>query len=305
MSQYYTYAYLRKNKTPYYIGKGKMRNGRPYRMTAHHNNIPIPYDKERRLLLKMFDREFDAYKHEMYMIKVFGRIDLGTGILRNRTDGGEGTTNSSEYSRRITSLVHKGKVLSEETRNKIRNTRLKRKIKCSDELKKRYSVMFSGSNNPNYGKKHSAETLAKISEKTKNKNLKTRYYITPEGNPIVVENLREFCDKNKFHYGSMIAVYNDRLYSYKGYTKQNGKLEKPIPNKTKRKPMSEEQKKILKKEKTKYRYTLTDPSGNIFNPSDLKDFCFDRNLCPISIRKVCRGLQRHHKEWKAIREPIL
>lgn len=219
MKQYYTYAYLRKDRTPYYIGKGKKRHTKYYsRITATHNNISIP-PKERIIILKEFEFEFDAYKHEMYMISVLGRKDLGTGILRNRTNGGDGNTNPSEYVRKIISETHKGKILSEETKDKIRKTRLKRNIKVSDELKKHYSKMFTGEGNPNYGKKHSQETRSKISAATKNKNLKTRWYISPEGEIIKVDNLKEFCENKKLNYICMINLHNGYGKTYKGWMK--------------------------------------------------------------------------------------
>jgi hypothetical protein len=84
---YYTYAYLREDRTPYYIGKGT-----GYRINDKKRTIPIP-PRDRRLILKTFDNEKDAFKHEIYMISVYGRKDLGTGILRNLTDGGEGSVN--------------------------------------------------------------------------------------------------------------------------------------------------------------------------------------------------------------------
>ena len=34
--------------------------------------------------------EEEAFNHERYMISVFGRIGLGTGILFNKTAGGQG-----------------------------------------------------------------------------------------------------------------------------------------------------------------------------------------------------------------------
>jgi len=79
---YYTYAYLREDKTPYYIGKGtkdRIHN------CGHNVNLP---PKERRIILKRFGNEEDAYKHEMYMIAVFGRKWNNTGILRNIHEGG-------------------------------------------------------------------------------------------------------------------------------------------------------------------------------------------------------------------------
>lgn len=216
MQKYYTYAYLREDRTPYYIGKGKERYGKKYRITAHHPGIAIP-PPDRQLVLKTFDMEFDAYKHEMYMISVFGRKDLGTGILHNRTDGGDGHTNMSQYARQKCSETHKGKVLSEETKRKIGETRKKRGYKCSEEQKEKYSEMFSGSGNPNYGNKHSPETLKLISEGALNKNIKTRHYITPQGEVITIENLRKYCEENILNHICMINLHNGQGKSYKGY----------------------------------------------------------------------------------------
>jgi hypothetical protein len=160
---YYTYAYLREDKTPYYIGKGK--GSRIYRKTRR---IKPPKDKSRIIFLKQNLTEEEAFKHEIYMIAVFGRIDLRTGILHNMTNGGEGGS---------------GRVLSEETRRKLsdanrgknhpnygKTTSLETKAKMSaskknmsDETRAKYSAANAGENHPFYGKTHSPETRAKYS----------------------------------------------------------------------------------------------------------------------------------------------
>ena len=126
---YYTYAYLREDKTPYYIGKGKGK--RIYNKT--NGDIRPPKDKSRIIFLKKNLTEEEAFEHEKYMIVVFGRKDIGTGVLRNRTDGGEGAS---------------GVLVSEETRKKL-------------------SEMRVGEKNPNYGKEMTEEQRQKISEKRK------------------------------------------------------------------------------------------------------------------------------------------
>jgi hypothetical protein len=90
MQEYYTYAYLRENRTPYYIGKGKKNriysnNGKP---------CCVPKDKKRIIFLKQNLTEQDAFKHEIYMIFIFKRKCDG-GILRNKSLGGEGTSGVS------------------------------------------------------------------------------------------------------------------------------------------------------------------------------------------------------------------
>lgn len=99
-SNYYTYAYLREDGTPYYIGKGK--GDRAY--TKHHK-IPVPKDRNKILFLKENLTEEEAFKHEIYMIAILGRKDLETGILRNRTNGGEGSS---------------GRIVTEEHREKAK-----------------------------------------------------------------------------------------------------------------------------------------------------------------------------------------
>jgi|LauGreDrversion4_2_1035121.scaffolds.fasta_scaffold510648_1 hypothetical protein len=144
--EYYTYAYLREDGTPYYIGKGKGK--RVYKKDK--NEVRPPKDKSKIIFLKQNLTEEEAFNHEIYMIAVFGRKDLGTGILRNKTDGGEGISGvvrGEEWRRKI-SEVKKGKTHSEETRRKK-------------------SEAYKGKNNPNYGKKHSEETKKRISEMQK------------------------------------------------------------------------------------------------------------------------------------------
>ncbi len=121
MSEYYTYAYLREDKTPYYIGKGK-----DDRIYSTNRRIKPPKDKSRIIYLKQNLTEEQAFKHEIYMIAVLGRKDNGTGILHNRTDGGEGVSNPSEETRRkigdANKISLKGKKIPEEVIQKQSNT---------------------------------------------------------------------------------------------------------------------------------------------------------------------------------------
>ena len=100
---YYTYAYLREDKTPYYIGKGQGK-----RIYSKSRIIKPPKDKSRIIFLKQNLTEEEAFKHEIYMIVIFGRKDLGTGILHNRTDGGDGASglsHSGETKRKMSDVM--------------------------------------------------------------------------------------------------------------------------------------------------------------------------------------------------------
>jgi hypothetical protein len=90
MNRFYTYAYFSKRGKLYYIGKGKGRRA----WDKNNRTVRIPPDKNNITILKNNLTEEEAYKHEIYMISIIGRRDLGTGPLMNKTDGGEGLSGS-------------------------------------------------------------------------------------------------------------------------------------------------------------------------------------------------------------------
>ncbi len=150
---YYTYAYLREDGTPYYIGKGKgQRAYRPYR-----RKVPMPLDPSRILILKDGLTEEEAFKHERYMIHVLGLKSKGDGLLRNFTEGGEGPSGlvHSDETRRKMSLAATGKPKSRAHRENIAAAR--RGKPRSEETKQKLREA-------NLGKKASPETIAKLKE---------------------------------------------------------------------------------------------------------------------------------------------
>lgn len=92
MSEYYVYSYLRKDSTPYYIGKGKGD-----RIHAKHSiNLP---SLDRRKVIFSNMTEAEAYAAEYMLIKTFG-LKSENGLLRNQIDNygfGGDTSKSSNY----------------------------------------------------------------------------------------------------------------------------------------------------------------------------------------------------------------
>ena len=91
INTFYTYLWLREDGTPYYVGKGTGR--RAYQSNGGRTYHP-PRDTQRILIQEHLSEE-DAFSVEKFLISLYGRLDLGTGILRNLTDGGEGVRNPS------------------------------------------------------------------------------------------------------------------------------------------------------------------------------------------------------------------
>lgn len=87
MNIYYTYAYLREDKTPLYIGKGTGR--RAWRPHIRNGKVWLNPGDHEILILKTDLTKQEAEDHERYLISLYGRKDLGTGILHNLTYGGE------------------------------------------------------------------------------------------------------------------------------------------------------------------------------------------------------------------------
>lgn len=116
MASFYSYLYLRENLSPYYAGKGQGK--RAFHSPTH--TVRPPKDKSRIVIFPMLN-EAEAFESEIALIELFGRKDNGTGILRNMTDGGDGSSGYKHTidARKKMSLKRKGRTLSDQWKRHI------------------------------------------------------------------------------------------------------------------------------------------------------------------------------------------
>lgn len=134
-NNFYVYHYLRSSDgTPFYVGKGSGS-----RAFEKHFGRRAP-SRDRIVFIAKNLTEQAAFDLEILEIKRLGRKDLGTGILRNLTDGGEGPSGMvlSEESRGKMSASRTGKALSVEHRANISAAKIGKPV--SDEARAKMSA---------------------------------------------------------------------------------------------------------------------------------------------------------------------
>lgn len=122
-NKFYIYFYLDSNLNPYYIGKGS--DNRAYDKNHIRNGISFRPHDDRIILIHTNLTEEKAFEYEKWYIREYGRIDLGTGILINLTDGGEGSSGyqwTQEYKETRIGINHSNAKLSEEEVINIRKS---------------------------------------------------------------------------------------------------------------------------------------------------------------------------------------
>ena len=149
MDNFYVYMYLRAKNTrhgdigtPYYVGKGK-----GMRAYSKNHRVRPPKERARIVIVALHLSETSAHKEEMRLIAFYGRIDVGTGCLRNLTDGGEG---------------RQGRVVTEDERKRW-SEMVKSSYAAGNRAKPGPKPSPKPPKRPKCGWIHSKETLVKMS----------------------------------------------------------------------------------------------------------------------------------------------
>jgi hypothetical protein len=144
-SRFYIYMYLREDMSPYYVGKGKGNRA----WIKHSNETKPPKDKSRVIITHHDLNELGAFVLERWFIRWYGRKDLGTGILRNKTDGGEGASGCIKMRGVPKSAVHRKNISASRLGKKYPNlSEAKKGITQSEQSNILRSIALKGKPKP-------------------------------------------------------------------------------------------------------------------------------------------------------------
>lgn len=136
----------------FYIGIGTLKNyGRAFdkqKRNSYWNNIVTKAGYEVEIIADKLTWA-EACELEIFLIKEYGRKDLGEGLLSNMTDGGDGNY---------------GLIMSDQAKEKLRQKAIGRKKSYDTilKMKEKMKGKHSGENNPMFGKGGGSNPRAKL-----------------------------------------------------------------------------------------------------------------------------------------------
>lgn len=184
---YYIYAYLRQDGRPYYIGKGK-----DDRAFKSHGSVRLPKNKNLIVVMETNLTEVGALALERRYIRWYGKKSDGSGILINKTDGGDG----------IAGWKH-----SSETKEKIS------RIHKNNHQLGVYKTRKGQKNNTEHRDRISASKLGKPNPAKR----KCYEIMHPDGKIESVIGIVSWCKERGLSPGNMVSVAKGRLTHYKQY----------------------------------------------------------------------------------------
>ena len=165
MKNYYVYEYLREDGTPYYVGKGK--NNRAY---VNNRLTPKPTDPNRIKFVETDLTEQEAFDLEMKLILLYGRKDLGTGILRNMTDGGEGVSGRLAKTETIKKRVAKNTGKKRTPEQRLRMSLAQKGKNSTQFTEEQKNIISKKISDTHKGKPKSEEHKKKLSQVNKGRS---------------------------------------------------------------------------------------------------------------------------------------
>lgn len=321
---------------PFYIGKGQGK-----RITEHF--APAEMKREEttikcRIINKIVKEtgefpvsikikenmsEEKAFKLEIKLIKIIGRIKLKNGPLSNLTDGGEGPSGLVAYNKGIPmplaqrlklSKGKKGIKLSEENKKAISKGQTKYTYELFSPRKKKFIITnlneFCRNNNLDI-----ANMCRLVNRKIKTykgwsgrilikpKNIKKRHnggykFIDPDGNIYITNNLRRFC--KDYELTRFKKAHNKKYSSHLGWKIYEIKIK-----------INTKFTHFYSKSSSNFVYWFKDPDGNVYEDIySLSDFCKNHDLSLTSVYKAIKNnkpLKKNNMEsriWKIYKIPL-